>query len=73
MPLAKPKKSDQDKQSFISRCMSDEKTKKEFPDQKQHLAYCYSTWDNRNKAKAEIVNNSIEITFPQVELEDESS
>jgi uncharacterized protein YifE (UPF0438 family) len=50
MPLAQPRKNE-NRQDFISRCAGDENTNKEFPDQKQRLAYCYSQWDNK-KTKA---------------------
>lgn len=56
---------------YMERCLSNKEMNTKFPDAKQRYAVCQSYWDNRNKAKAEIVNNSIEITFPQVELEDE--
>ncbi len=52
MPLAKPKKSES-KKDFISRCAGDSNTNKEFPDQTQKLAYCYSAWKEK-KSKASI-------------------
>lgn len=47
MPLPAPKKGEQ-RDEFISRCVSDETMKKEYPEQKQRLAVCYSQW--RKKA-----------------------
>jgi hypothetical protein len=41
MPLIKPNKNE-NKQNFISRCMGDDSMNKEFPDQKQRAAVCYS-------------------------------
>ena len=58
MPLPKPRggKNPESKTSFISRCAGDEVSNKEFPDQKQKLAYCYSAWERR-KAKASYIVN----------------
>lgn len=39
MPIPKPHK-DEDKQKFVSRCMSDEVMKKEYTDTKQRVAIC---------------------------------
>ena len=39
MPLPKHK-SGEDKNKFVSRCMGDPKSKQEFPDTKQRIAYC---------------------------------
>jgi|688.fasta_scaffold00095_65 hypothetical protein len=51
MPLPKPNKSE--KQSdFISRCAGNETMNKDFPDQKQRVAVCYSQW---KEAKASAV------------------
>ena len=43
MPLPSPK-GKQDKKTFMSNCMGDGAMKKEFPDQKQRSAVCYSKW-----------------------------
>ena len=43
LPSRKPKES---KKDFISRCMSDEKTKEEFPSQSQRVAICMSKANN---------------------------
>lgn len=40
MPLPS-RRADEDKQSFIKRCMGDEVMKREFPDQKQRAAVCH--------------------------------
>lgn len=53
MPIPGPKKSE--KQSdFVSRCMGDNTMNKEFPDQKQRAAVCYSQWKEK-KAKASLI------------------
>jgi len=41
MPLPSKKK-DESKEDFISRCMSNSQAKKDFPDQKQRSAVCFS-------------------------------
>ena len=41
MPIPTPNK-DEDRKSFMSRCMSDNKMNKEYPDQKQRTAVCMS-------------------------------
>jgi len=41
MPLPS-KRPDEDRKNFISRCMNDDTTKKEFPDPKQRTAVCMS-------------------------------
>jgi hypothetical protein len=48
MPLITPKKSEK-QGDFVSRCMGDETMNKDFPDQKQRAAVCYSQF---KKAKA---------------------
>jgi hypothetical protein len=48
MPIPNPKKSEK-QGDFVSRCMGDETMNKEFPDQKQRAAVCYSQF---KKAKA---------------------
>ncbi len=44
MPIPKPKKNE-DKDAFISRCVSDKTMKKEYPKKKQRLAVCYQQWN----------------------------
>lgn len=43
MPLPKPRKGEEE-DDFIGRCMSDETMKKEYPDNDQRVAVCYSQW-----------------------------
>ena len=49
MPLPKHK-SGEDRNKFISRCMSDPKSKQEFPDTKQRIAYCVKTSKEGSKS-----------------------
>jgi hypothetical protein len=46
MPLPKPNKKEKE-QEFVSRCMESETMNKEFPDQKQRVAVCYSQYRKR--------------------------
>ena len=48
MPLPRPKK-DEKKEDFITRCMSDETMKKEYDDNDQRLAVCYSQWEKKEE------------------------
>ncbi len=48
MPLPKPRKGEK-KDAFISRCMSNEEAKREFP-QQQRLAVCHTQWRRKNKS-----------------------
>ena len=52
MPLPKKHKNESE-QEFISRCVSDEMMVKDFKDQKQRLAVCYSQFKTRHKMKGE--------------------
>ena len=52
MPLPKPSKKETE-QEFVSRCMGDEMMNKDFKDQKQRVAVCYSQYKIRHKAKGE--------------------
>lgn len=52
MPLPKPSKKENEQQ-FVSRCMGDDMMSKEYKDQKQRAAICYSQFRNRIKNKGE--------------------
>lgn len=52
MPIPKPRKNEKESE-YISRCMSDEVMKKEFPKQDQRSAVCYREWRNKNKGEEE--------------------
>ena len=47
MPIPNPKKSEKEG-DFVSRCMGDETMNKDFPDQKQRAAVCYSQFKKGN-------------------------
>ena len=48
MPIPKPKE-DEKESMFITRCMTDEVMKREYPDSKQRVAVCYQTWRESKK------------------------
>lgn len=52
MPLPKPSKKETE-QEFVSRCMGDDMMNKEYKDQKQKAAICYSQFRSRIKNKGE--------------------
>lgn len=55
MPIPS-KKPDEDKQKFISRCMSDETMKKEYTDVKQRVAICLGQTRKDKKSKSELID-----------------
>lgn len=60
MPLPKPKNKEK-KSDFVSRCIGDTQTNKDFPEQKQRIAVCYSQWEKAKKeAEASVELNSDE-------------
>jgi hypothetical protein len=52
MPLPKPSEKEKE-QEFVSRCMADEMMNKDYKDQKQRAAVCYSQYSRRVKNKGE--------------------
>ena len=52
MPLPKPSEKEKE-QEFVSRCISDEMMMKDYKDQKQRAAVCYSQYSRRVKNKGE--------------------
>ena len=52
MPLPKP--SDEKESEFVSRCMSDNKMSKEFPNNKQRVAVCHSMYRKAKKSKGSV-------------------
>jgi len=50
MPLPKPK-DNEEQSTFVSRCMDNDTIKKEYPDQKQRLAVCFSQFRRRKKGE----------------------
>ena len=49
MPLPKPSKNEKQSE-FVSKCMGDSMMNKDFPDQKQRAAVCYSQFKRKAKA-----------------------
>ena len=47
-PLPTPR-AGQSQSEFVSSCMSNSAMKKEFPDEKQRTAVCYSQWRKKSK------------------------
>ena len=54
MPIPS-KKPNEDKNTFVSRCMGNETMKKEYPDQKQRVAICLS--QTRQKSKSDLLQD----------------
>jgi len=52
MPLPKPTKKE-DRNEFVSRCMSDDIMQKEYKDRKQRLAICLTQFRNIEKSKGD--------------------
>lgn len=52
MPLPKPSKKETESE-FVNRCMGDEIMNKDYKDQKQRVAVCYSQYKTRIKNKGE--------------------
>jgi len=46
MPLPTPT-SEEEKNAFIARCMSDAKTQSEFPDAQQRIAVCIAQYEKK--------------------------
>ena len=50
--MPSPRKGEKEK-DYISRCMSSEEAKRDFPDSKQRVAFCHSKWENNSKGAYE--------------------
>jgi hypothetical protein len=50
--MPSPRKGEREK-DYISRCMSSEEAKRDFPDSKQRVAFCHSKWQNKSKGAYE--------------------
>lgn len=59
--MPKPRKNEKES-DFISRCMGDAEAKSDFPNKDQRLAFCYSTWRDRNKKKAGNMKLAVAVT-----------
>ena len=53
MPIPKPT-AGEGKDEFISRCMSNETMKSDYPNNQQRVAVCYSSWNNSQKRNSNI-------------------
>ena len=62
MPIPKPTPQE-DKKSFISRCMGDSVMNKEYPDSKQRARICYSQWDRKSKGEVEDMKEAVAELF----------
>lgn len=54
MPLLKPKPGEKEK-DFVSRCMSSEQMKKEFPNKDQRLAVCFSQFKKKSSVGEDVM------------------
>lgn len=50
MPIPQPEESE-DKSEFVSRCMSDETMRTEYPDVNQRYAVCQNQWERNGDEK----------------------
>jgi HK97 family phage prohead protease len=53
MPIPKPKDGET-KKEFISRCMGNDLMVKDYPDNKQRGAVCYSAWDKKDEKESDM-------------------
>jgi hypothetical protein len=58
MPIPTPHKNEKQGE-FIPRCMGDTVMKKDYSDQKQRLAVCFSAW-RKAKGKRNVLTSSIQ-------------
>lgn len=70
MPLAKPK-SDEDKQTFLNRCMGDSLMKDEFSDEDQRYKVCLKQWQKENNAMNHIEKRVFPFKSIRIEGEDD--
>jgi hypothetical protein len=69
MPIPSPNENEKERE-FISRCMGDKVMNKDYPDQKQRAAICYTKWKNKDKKESNSsvihsMNKPIEIDFSE--------
>lgn len=62
MPIPKPE-SNEDKQKFVSRCMSSETMKKDYPNTQQRVAICLG--QTRKKGKSDLIEEVHDTLFMQ--------
>ena len=51
--MPSPREGEREKE-YISRCMSSEEAKRDFPDSKQRVAFCHSKWRNKGKSSGAV-------------------
>ena len=69
LPLPSPKQKEKD---FINSCMGNPTMNKEYPDQKQRAAICFSQW-KRAKKKKQAKGSNEDPTWEEIEAEIKSS
>ena len=69
MPLPSPSEGE-DKDKFVERCMSNATMKKDFPDNKQRLAVCFSQFKKGKKESSEMETKSFNAPFELRSLDD---
>lgn len=69
MPIPQPEKNE-DRQKFVSRCMSDETMKKDYKDTKQRIAVCLSQI-KRDKSQSILGEIQDHLSFTNAEYDDE--
>lgn len=52
MPIPKPN-TDEEKDKFIHRCMSNDIMNKEFPERERRFAVCMQSWNDKGKSKSD--------------------
>lgn len=73
MPIPKPKTGEAQK-DFISRCMSDDIMKRDYPKDKldQRLAICFTSWRAKGKKEEEIDNDKVVIIPIDIKTEEDA-
>lgn len=57
MPISTPR-TEEDKETFINRCMSDGVMNREFPSNEQRFAVCNQKWRDKGKKEKQAENES---------------
>jgi len=66
MPIPKPNETESE---FVSRCIVDPESVKDFPDQQQRIAFCYSQFESSKKSKVLKKQNKIDRDKWQTDFE----
>jgi HK97 family phage prohead protease len=66
--------SNENRDEFLDRCMSDQEATTDFPSNEQRYAFCNSQWDNRNKEKQRTMkkgysNKSTNLSVKEVDVD----